>query len=81
MPEDNSTNFTGDAKVKRSFLNRWLGIYEIVLIILIILSIIGIAITDFSPSGSHRYWFAMVPIFAGACLLLEWNRARGKGLK
>ena len=23
----------------------------------------------------------MVPVFAGACLILEWSRARGKGLK
>ena len=81
MTEKNSEALTEDTKVKKGFLHRLFGIYETVLIVLIILSIIGIAITDFSPTVSHRYWFAMVPIFAGACLLLEWSRARNKGLK
>ena len=60
---------------------RFLGIYEIVIIGLIVLSIIGIGITDFSPVDSYKYWVAMVPIFCGACLILEWSRVRGKGFK
>jgi hypothetical protein len=27
------------------------------------------------------YWLSLVPVFAGACLLLEWLGFRGKGLK
>jgi hypothetical protein len=57
------------------------GLYEIIPIGLILLSIIGIGITDFSPSESRRYWLAMVPVFAAACLILEWSRARGRGQK
>ena len=60
---------------------RFLGIYEIIIIGLIVLSIIGIGITDFSPVDSYKYWVAMVPIFCGACLILEWSRVRGKGFK
>lgn len=81
MSETNPNAAIEDVKAKKSFLHRLLGIYEIVLFVLIVLSIIGIAITDFSPTVSHRYWLAMVPIFAGACLILEWSRARNKGLK
>ena len=77
----NSDNLSEDAPTGKSLLQRLFGVYEIVLTSLIILSIIGIAITDFSPNTSHRYWFAMVPVFAVACLVLEWSRARYKGLK
>ena len=79
MPADNSTAASEEIATKKSLLNRLFGPYEIILIMLILLSIIGIGITDFSPADSHRYWFAMVPVFAGACLFLEWSRARGKG--
>jgi general stress protein CsbA len=81
MPADNSTAVSEEHPPQKSLLKQLFGIYEIILIALILLSIIGIGITDFSPADSHRYWFAMVPVFAGACLILEWSRARGKGQK
>jgi len=81
MSEDSSTPVSKDAQVKKGGLHRFLGIYEIVIIVLIGLSIIGIGITDYSPANSYKYWVAMVPIFCGACLILEWSRVRGKGLK
>ena len=81
MPADNSTAVSEERASQKRLLKRLFGIYEIVLTVLILLSIIGIGITDFSPADSHRYWFAMVPVFAGACLILEWSRARGKGQK
>ena len=81
MPEDNSTTISEESATQKSLLKRLFGLYEIILIMLILLAIIGIGITDFSPAESHRYWFAMVPVFAGACLILEWSRARGKGQK
>jgi len=81
MPADKSTAVSEERASQKSLLKRLFGIYEIILTVLILLSIIGIGITDFSPADSHRYWFAMVPVFAGACLILEWSRARGKGLK
>ena len=81
MPEDNSTTVSEESATKKSLLKRLFGLYEIIPIVLILLSIIGIGITDYSPAESRRYWFAMVPVFAGACLILEWSRARGKGQK
>jgi hypothetical protein len=53
---------------------------EWVVAVLIVLSIIGVGVTDFAPAVSHWYWLAMVPLFGVACLLIEWDRARGKGL-
>ena len=81
MPAHNSTAVSGEHATQKRLLKRLFGIYEIILSVLLLLSIIGIGITDYSPAESHRYWFAMVPVFAGACLILEWSRARGKGQK
>jgi hypothetical protein len=81
MPADNSTTVSEQSIAKKSVMKRLFGLYEIIPIGLILLSIIGIGITDFSPADSHRYWFAMVPVFAAACLILEWSRARGQGQK
>jgi hypothetical protein len=81
MSEDSTTAVSKDAAINKGLLHRFLGIYEIVIIVLIALSIIGIGITDFPPADSYKYWVAMVPIFCGACLILEWSRVRGKGYK
>jgi hypothetical protein len=81
MPVDNSTAVSEESATKKSLLKRLFGLYEIILIVLILLSMIGIGITDFSPADSRLYWLAMVPVFAAACLILEWSRARGKGQK
>jgi len=53
---------------------------EWIVVVLIGLSIIGVGITDFAPAASHWYWLAMVPLFGVACLLVEWQRAKEKGL-
>jgi hypothetical protein len=81
MPGDNLTDADNKKVTPKSLAKQLFDLYEIVFIILISFSIIGFGITDFSPGDSHRYWFAMVPVFAGACLLLEWDRARNKGQK
>lgn len=46
MSEDSSTPVSKDAAVKKGEVHRFLGIYEIVIIALIALSIIGVGITD-----------------------------------
>ena len=76
---ENATAVSETKTARKGLLKRLFGIHEVVLIVLILLSLIGIGITDYSPAKSHRYWFLMVPIFAAACLILEWTRARGKG--
>ena len=81
MPEEHSTTVSEESATKKSLLKRLFGLYEIIPIVLILLSIIGIGITDYSPAESRRYWFLLVAVFAGACLILEWSRARGRGQK
>lgn len=81
MREDHSTTVSEESATQKGLLKRMFGLYEIIPIVLILLSIIGIGITDYSPAESRRYWLAMVPVFAGACLILEWSRARGRGQK
>jgi hypothetical protein len=81
MSEENATPVSRDTGLKKGWQHRFLGIYEIVIVGLIGLSIVGVGITDFSPADSYKYWVAMVPIFCGACLILEWSRVRGRGYK
>jgi hypothetical protein len=49
------------------------------MILLVLLSIVGIGITDFAPLSSHWYWLAMVVITGIACVAMEWSRARETG--
>ena len=64
----------------RNTLKRYLGPDGVIIILLVLLAIVGIGITDFSPLLSHWYWLAMVVITGIACLVMEWSRARKKGL-
>ncbi len=63
---------------EKGFLHG-LQIFEIIFVVLMVLSLVGIGITDFSPARSYWYWFAMAPIFACACLIIEWSCVRGEG--
>ena len=56
-----------------------IGVFEIIFLALITLSVIGVAITDFSPRLSTYYWFVMLPVFAVGCLIIEWSHARNRG--
>ncbi|MGR9115819.1 MAG: hypothetical protein ACU85E_08635 [Gammaproteobacteria bacterium] len=47
---------------------------------LLLLSIIGVGFTDAYEKMSHWYWLAMVPVFFGACLLMEWKTSREHGM-
>jgi hypothetical protein len=57
-----------------------LSTQEWIVVALIALSIIGVGVTDFAPAASHWYWLAMVPAFGVACILIEWDGAKGRGL-
>ena len=61
-------------------LTRYLDPNGIIMILLVLLSIVGIGITDFSPLSSHWYWLAMVVATGIACIVMEWSRAQEKGL-
>jgi hypothetical protein len=63
---------------EKSFLHG-LKMFEIIFVVLMVLAIIGVGITDFSPARSYWYWIAMAPIFACACLIIEWTQMRREG--
>lgn len=44
-----------------------------ILVLLIFLSVLGVAIFDATDAFGHAYWLAMVPVFFGACLYVEWH--------
>jgi hypothetical protein len=64
----------------RNTLKRYLGPDGVIMVLLVLLAIVGIGITDFSPLLSHWYWLAMVVVIGIACIVMEWSRARKKGL-
>lgn len=55
-----------------------LPVEETILIILILLSLAGIAITDFSPPDAFMYWMAMIFVFGIAAMIAGWHHARVK---
>ena len=44
--------------------------------ILMFLSILGVGIADALERASHWYWTAMVPVFFGCCIYLEWHASK-----
>jgi hypothetical protein len=78
MDKENPTDQQEKRLIPKSLIKRLFGLYEIVAVMLTVFSIIGVAITDFSPAGSHLYWLVMVPVFAAACLTLERKREGGQ---
>ncbi len=78
MPNNDAGSLTHIKTAEKSFL-RGLKVFEIIFVILVVLSLVGVGITDFSPAHSYWYWFAMAPIFACACIIIEWTHARNEG--
>ncbi len=53
-------------------------IEEAILIFLLILSLTGIAITDFSPDDGYGYWIIMVIVFAIFAIVIAWLQSKHK---
>ncbi|MFW5443884.1 MAG: hypothetical protein ACKE51_06230 [Methylococcaceae bacterium] len=51
---------------------------EGILILLLLLSIMGIAITDYSPNDGYGYWTIMVFVFALFSVLIAWLQSNHK---
>ena len=51
-------------------------IEEAILISLIILSLIGIFINEFSPADGYGYWVIMVFVFAPFAIIIGWRRSK-----
>ncbi len=51
-------------------------IEEGILIILLLLSLLGIGITDFNPDDGYGYWLIMVIVFAMCAILIAWLQSK-----
>lgn len=51
-------------------------IEEVIIISLIILSLIGIAIMNFSPSEGYWYWVLMTPVFGVAAMIISFLQTK-----
>ncbi len=55
---------------------RKFQIEEAILILLLILSILGIGITDYSPDDGYGYWLIMVVVFGLFAVLIAWLQSK-----
>ncbi len=56
-------------------------IEEIILFIILTLSFVGMAITDFSPAEGHNYWTILIIFLAFCSIVLGWSRTEYQGKK
>jgi hypothetical protein len=48
---------------------------KVVFVILILLTMGGVALTNISPEDAHFFWLAMNPVFAIGAIMSGWHRA------
>ena len=63
-----------------STISRSPVVDELVLLALLVLSAVGVGISQVSPEKAFRYWIAMVPIFGAVSLFSGWSSARAGGM-
>lgn len=62
---------------ENNFINpRHFGLEEAIFILLVILSLTGIGITDFSPHDGYGYWLMMVFVFGALSILVSWLQSK-----
>ncbi|MCK9397587.1 MAG: hypothetical protein M0Q44_18610 [Methylobacter sp.] len=49
---------------------------EAILVLLLILSLVGIGITDFSPADGYGYWIIMVLLFGLFAMIIGWQQSK-----
>lgn len=55
-------------------------IEEALLTLLLILSLVGIGITDFSPADGYGYWIIMVFVFALFAIIIGWRQSKHRSV-
>lgn len=79
-PEDTGSagvaSDTGQKGEKDRGGSRLLWIETGLFMVLIVLSIVGVGVADFSAQRALGYWLAMVPIFAAVNVYGGWSRAK-----
>ncbi|WP_428353971.1 hypothetical protein [Methyloprofundus sp.] len=51
---------------------------KVIYVTLILLALLGMAITNFSPADAHKYWLVMTLVFAIAAIISGWQQAADK---
>ena len=65
-----------------SVLSRKLSTMDkVIFVALILLALLGMAITNFSPADAHIYWLVMTLVFALAAIVTGWQQADDKQQK
>ncbi len=64
---------------RSGFSLKSIGLEEVAFLGLIVLSIIGEFVGNYSPIISFWYWLSMIPVFAATAIVTEWSRARATG--
>lgn len=59
---------------------RRFQIEEAILILLLILSLTGIAITEYAPADGFGYWLIMVFVFALSAMLIAWLQSKHRAI-
>jgi hypothetical protein len=60
-----------------SLLKREFKLGDLVFLILVLLSLAGVAVTNYAPERSWLYWAIMVPLFAVISIVSSWSDLRG----
>ncbi|MFZ2168916.1 MAG: hypothetical protein WAW61_04675 [Methylococcaceae bacterium] len=55
---------------------RRIYVEEAILILLLVLSLVGVRITDFSPVDGYGYWMIMVFVFALFAIIIAWLQSK-----
>ncbi|MFI3185507.1 MAG: hypothetical protein QX198_05950 [Methylococcaceae bacterium] len=55
---------------------RRFQIEEAILVLLLLLSLVGIGITDFSPADGYGYWIIMVLLFGLFAMIIGWQQSK-----
>ena len=81
MSEQNpfDSNTAADVPVEKPSLAKKIHRDEAILLTLIVLSAVGIGITNFMPVRSFWFWVAMAPLFGIVSLYMGWSKARNRG--
>jgi len=58
---------------------RYALIEKATMVFLIILSMIGISIMDFSPAEGYQYWVGMIPIFGIGAIVINFAQTKQSG--
>lgn len=57
---------------------RKFQIDEAILILLLMLSLVGVAVTDFNPDDGYGYWLFMVLVFAVFAIVIAWLQSKNR---